>query len=463
MFRQHAHGRRNSTRRVSRPTERMSSYPGRIMTDASPRRGAPRRRRRPRRPSTRPDAPLTTTLTTVTTLPPVEAPTGFAELGVPPRIDDGLAAAGFAQPFAIQTEAIPVAMDGPRRVRPGPYGLGQDARVRRADARPHPRARPSPPPAAASCWCPTRELALQVAEVLEPVAEHAGQRVLAVYGGRQPPPADRGAAGRRGGRRRHAVAADRPAQGERGLARRRRRRRARRGRPHGRRRVHPAGRVDPAPVHRAAPDDAVLGDARRRRRPPRPPLPARSRSRWPSTRPPTRSARCTTCSSPCTTWTRTGWSPRSARASPRSPCSVRRSDCATGSPGRCSSSASTPPAIHGDLPQVVARAGAARFAEGQLAVLVATDVAARGIDIDDIGAVIHYDPPKDAKDYLHRSGRTARAGSRRLGGHARRVQPAHPDAHPPAHPAPAAHRPIEVFSNDVRLRDLSSFEADLTG
>ena len=42
--------------------------------------------------------------------------------------------------------------------------------------------------------------------------------------------------------------------------------------------------------------------------------------------------------------------------------------------------------------------------------LVATDVAARGIDIDDIGAVIHYEPAKDAKDYLHRSGRTARAG-----------------------------------------------------
>ena len=58
----------------------------------------------------------------------------------------------------------------------------------------------------------------------------------------------------------------------------------------------------------------------------------------------------------------------------------------------------------------VARAGLRKFAEGKLAVLVATDVAARGLDIDDIGAVVHYDPPKDAKDYLHRSGRTARAG-----------------------------------------------------
>ena len=67
-------------------------------------------------------------------------------------------------------------------------------------------------------------------------------------------------------------------------------------------------------------------------------------------------------------------------------------------------------AIHGDLPQPSRERALRRFAEGKLAVLVATDVAARGIDIDDIGAVIHYDPAKDAKDYLHRSGRTARAG-----------------------------------------------------
>ena len=51
-------------------------------------------------------------LTTTTTLPPVDAPTGFADLGVPARIDDGIAACGFAQPFAIQTEAVPVAMEG---------------------------------------------------------------------------------------------------------------------------------------------------------------------------------------------------------------------------------------------------------------------------------------------------------------------------------------------------------------
>ena len=43
--------------------------------------------------------------------------------------------------------------------------------------------------------------------------------------------------------------------------------------------------------------------------------------------------------------------------------------------------------------------------------LVATDVAARGIHVDDVDLVVHFDPPNDSKDYLHRSGRTARAGA----------------------------------------------------
>ena len=55
-----------------------------------------------------------------------------------------------------------------------------------------------------------------------------------------------------------------------------------------------------------------------------------------------------------------------------------------------------------------------RFARGDLPVLVATDVAARGIHVDDVEVVIHYDPPPDHKTYLHRSGRTARAGTKGL-------------------------------------------------
>ena len=103
------------------------------------------------------------------------------------------------------------------------------------------------------------------------------------------------------------------------------------------------------------------------------------------------------------------------------------------------------------------RTSARRLLQGKLPVLVATDVAARGIHVDDVDVVVHYDPPEDEKAYLHRSGRTARAGEagvavtlmlwnqendvrvvqRRLG----------------------LDEPIvEIFSNDPRLADLGSFE-----
>jgi superfamily II DNA/RNA helicase len=66
--------------------------------------------------------------------------------------------------------------------------------------------------------------------------------------------------------------------------------------------------------------------------------------------------------------------------------------------------------IHGDLRQNHREKALRDFADGKLRALVATDVAARGIHVDDIDVVIHYDPPEDPKDYVHRSGRTARAG-----------------------------------------------------
>jgi len=118
-------------------------------------------------------------------------------------------------------------------------------------------------------------------------------------------------------------------------------------------------------------------------------------------------------------------------------------------------------AIHGDLPQKARERAMQRFAEGKLSVLVATDVAARGIDIDDIGAVIHYEPAKDVKDYLHRSGRTARAG--RTGWAItfaeynqltqvrilQRMMSMEPT------------KPVDVFSNDHRLLHLDDFGEDV--
>ncbi len=67
--------------------------------------------------------------------------------------------------------------------------------------------------------------------------------------------------------------------------------------------------------------------------------------------------------------------------------------------------------LHGNLSQVARDRNLASFSAGTVKVLVATDVAARGVHVDDIELVIHVDPPAEHKAYLHRSGRTARAGS----------------------------------------------------
>jgi len=72
-------------------------------------------------------------------------------------------------------------------------------------------------------------------------------------------------------------------------------------------------------------------------------------------------------------------------------------------------------AIHGDLGQGAREQALKRFEGGKVDVLVATDVAARGLDIDDIARVINYDPPEDHKAYVHRVGRTARAGRSGVG------------------------------------------------
>jgi len=67
-------------------------------------------------------------------------------------------------------------------------------------------------------------------------------------------------------------------------------------------------------------------------------------------------------------------------------------------------------AIHGDRTQAQRERALSAFAHGRASALVATDVAARGIHVDDLPCVVHFDPPTDATDYLHRSGRTGRAG-----------------------------------------------------
>jgi superfamily II DNA/RNA helicase len=68
-------------------------------------------------------------------------------------------------------------------------------------------------------------------------------------------------------------------------------------------------------------------------------------------------------------------------------------------------------AIHGDRSQSQRERALAAFQHGRISALVATDVAARGIHVDGVACVVHFDLPGEAKDYVHRSGRTARAGA----------------------------------------------------
>ena len=71
----------------------------------------------------------------------------------------------------------------------------------------------------------------------------------------------------------------------------------------------------------------------------------------------------------------------------------------------------TAAAIHGGRSQVQHDRALRDFASGVVSTLVATDVAARGVHVDGVAAVVHYDMPADAATYVHRSGRTARAGA----------------------------------------------------
>jgi superfamily II DNA/RNA helicase len=427
------------------------------MTDSTARRGAPRRRRGRRRPTTDHAPAERTALTTTNALPPVEPPTGFADLGVPERIDVGLAAAGFAQPFAIQTEAIPVAMQGRDvcgRAKTGSgktlaFGVPMLARI--TD-----EAGPAAP--LGLVLVPTRELAVQVAEVLEPVAATAGMKVLAVYGGAS----------------RHQQV-DELRQGVELVV----------ATPLRLIDLLKAGDVDVSTVQIVCLDEAdrMADDG------------FTPQVEW--------ILRHCTGRSQTMLFSATldGDVGHLIRHYLKDPVEVA-TDSATATVGTMhhlflavhhmdkdrvvgAIAQGTPKvvvfcqtkrlcdkvtrslqelgidaqAIHGDLPQHARERALRSFAEGKLPILVATDVAARGIDIDDVGAVIHYEPAKDTKDYLHRSGRTARAG--RDGWAVTLVEY---NQHTQMRILQRGLRlplepPIEVFSNNVKLRDLASFVA----
>ena len=68
--------------------------------------------------------------------------------------------------------------------------------------------------------------------------------------------------------------------------------------------------------------------------------------------------------------------------------------------------------LHGDMTQIVRDKVMNKFRNGNINILVATDVASRGLDVDNVGVIINYDVPQNCDDYIHRIGRTARAGKR---------------------------------------------------
>ena len=444
------------------------------MTDTSARTGPFRRRRRPSRSTTAAteaagfetsdtatlESPSTPTSSPSSAPAPAPAakphtPTEFALLGVPEAVDAGLAAAGFTAPFAIQTEAIPVALTGRDlcgRARTGSgktlaFGVPLLSRLT-GGAAPH---RPH-----ALILVPTRELALQVADVLEPVGRSCNRKVLAVYGGASKQDqvrtlsrgidvvvatplrlvdlikcgeihldsieivvideadrmADDGFTPQVEWILRHVTAPHQTMlfsatlDGQVGHIVRR----------YLNDPIEVA--IDPADqtvgtmhhlflaVHRMDKDKVVAAIA--------------------------------------SGATRTVVFCATKRACDRANDALR--DLGVKSA-----------AIHGDLPQSARERALRRFADGELEVLVATDVAARGIDVDGIDIVLHYEPASDAKAYLHRSGRTARAGK---DGWA--VTLAEYNQHFTCRMIQRALRleaidPIEVFSNDKRLRDLESF------
>ncbi|GLY19306.1 RNA helicase [Kineosporia sp. NBRC 101677] len=131
-------------------------------------------------------------------------------------------------------------------------------------------------------------------------------------------------------------------------------------------------------------------------------------------------------------------------------------------------------AIHGNLNQNQRQRALDAFAAGSPRVLVATDVAARGIHVDDVDLVVHYDLPGDHKDYLHRSGRTARAGARGTvvafaePGQSREISRLHRDASVTAttdsvHPGHAVVRELAESGEAVVVRALPQRSSERRG
>ena len=388
----------------------------------------------------------------------VSTPTLFAALGVSSRVDAGLASAGFAAPFAIQTEAIPVALTGVDvcgRARTGSgktlaFGVPMIDRATRDSQ----KAKPNKPRGVV--LVPTRELAVQVTDVLSPIAQHCDVRVVAIYGGaardKQVEQLVRGVEIinatplRRIALKKHGEAALSDVEM---IVRDEADRMADEGfMPQVEWVLRHITKEHQTMLFSATLDGQVATLVKRYMKSPQE----------------------ISIDAPTDTvgtmrhlflgvhhMDKNRVIAAMARAGGQTVvfCDTKRTcdkvaDDLAGLGEKVS-------ALHGDMAQGARERSLRKFAQGELEILVCTDVAARGIDIDDVGIVVHYVPPLEVKTYLHRSGRTARAGK---DGWA--VTLAEYNQHTTCRIIQRglkldSQAPIEVFSNDKRLADLGSF------
>ena len=332
----------------------------------------------------------------------------FADLGLPAHMVTRLEKRGITAPFPIQAATVPDALAGRDVCGRAPTGSGKTLAFGLALVLGTGGASPRRPQGLV--LVPTRELASQVRDELAELAGDRGGRVIAVYGGTGYGPTRRSLD--RGvdivvacpGRLEDLIAQGALAPG------RRPHRRARRGRPDGghglpaRRppaarphRPRPAGLLFSATIghevesvirqyqrdpvrHDVVADDASVGEV--------------SHVFWRADR----TDRVRLTARLVNSHGRAVVFCRTKRGADR----VARQLGAAGVPAV---------AIHGDRTQGQRERALAAFSAGRANALVATDVAARGIHIDDLPCVIHFDMPADPTDYVHRSGRTGRAGN----------------------------------------------------
>ena len=342
----------------------------------------------------------------------VPRPTSFAELGVPAAIVEALSASGITQPFAIQAETIPDLVDGRDVIGRAPTGSGKTlafgipAVAMALERGPARKKRPR-----VLILAPTRELAGQIHDELAPMLAAVGRHGLAVYGGvGLQPQINRLSSGvdvlvATPGRLEDLIQqrvvslteveyvvideADRMA--DMGFM------------PAVKRLLDQAGDNPQTVLYSATLDGEVakltkayqsnpvrheVGEAT-------PDLDNMTHYFWKLPRP----ERIPLCASVIATFGRTIVFTRTRHGADRAARQLTRA----GVPA-------VP--IHGNRSQNQRQRALDDFARGKAAALVATDVAARGIHVDAVECVVHFDPVDEDSAYVHRSGRTARAGAR---------------------------------------------------